>query len=59
MHLCPRIVFLSKKQIFNELLPELMEKLKQLYVLPTLVECHSTTANFDMWMSKLDLIFLH
>jgi len=30
----------------------LMEKTIQTYVLPTLVECHSTTISFDMWMSK-------
>jgi hypothetical protein len=30
-----------------------MEKTKQLYVLPTLVEGHFIIANFDMWMSKV------
>ncbi len=30
-----------------------MEKTKQLYVLPTLVECHSVTTSFDLWMSKV------
>jgi hypothetical protein len=29
-----------------------MEKTKQLYVLPTLIKCHSTTTSFDLWMSK-------
>jgi hypothetical protein len=29
-----------------------MEKTKQLYVLPTLKKCHSTTTSFDLWMSK-------
>jgi hypothetical protein len=49
MHLCPRIVFPSSlKQIFNELLPRLEEKNKQLYVLQTLIECHSITTSFDM-----------
>jgi hypothetical protein len=36
----------------NELLLELMEKTKQLYVLSTLKECHFLTTSFDMWMSK-------
>jgi hypothetical protein len=30
-----------------------MEKIKQLYVLPTIVECHSTTTSFDLWMLKV------
>jgi hypothetical protein len=30
-----------------------MEKTKQLCVLPSLVECHSTTTSFDLWMSKV------
>jgi hypothetical protein len=53
MHLCPKIVFPSIKQFFNELLFGLMEKTKQLYVLLALVECHSVTTSFDLWMSKV------
>jgi len=53
MHLGPRIVFPSNF-FFNELLPKLVEKIKQLYVLATLVECHSTTTSFDLWMSKVE-----
>jgi hypothetical protein len=53
MHLCPRIVFLSRKQFANELFPRLVEKTKQLYVLPTIVECHFATTSFDLWMSKV------
>jgi hypothetical protein len=45
--------------VTNLVLPKLVEKIKQLYILPTLVECHSTTASFDMWCQKLDMIFLH
>jgi hypothetical protein len=52
MYLCPKTVFLSRKQILNELLSKLMKKIKRLYVLPILVECHSIIANFDMWISK-------
>jgi hypothetical protein len=29
-----------------------VEKTEQLYVLPTLIECHSVTSSFDLWMSK-------
>jgi hypothetical protein len=29
-----------------------MEKTKQLYVLPDLVECNSPITSFDLWMSK-------
>jgi len=52
MHLCPRIVFPSRKQNFHTLLLGLVEKTKQLYVLPTLVECHFPITSFDLWMSK-------
>ncbi len=30
-----------------------METNKQLYVLPTLIECHYATISFDLWMSKV------
>jgi hypothetical protein len=53
MHLCHINVFPSKNTISNELLPKLMEKTKQLHVLPTLEECHSTIPRFDLWMSKV------
>jgi len=52
IHLCPRIVFPSRKKNFNELMFGLKEKTKQLYVLLALIECHFTTASLDMWMSK-------
>jgi hypothetical protein len=29
-----------------------VEKTKQLYVLPTLVKCHSATISFVLWMLK-------
>jgi hypothetical protein len=32
--------------------PNLVEKTKQLYILPTLVECSYVIMNFDLWMSK-------
>jgi hypothetical protein len=29
-----------------------VEKTNELYFVPTLVECHSTTTSFDLWMFK-------
>jgi hypothetical protein len=48
MHLCSRIVFPSRKQFSYELLIGLVEKTKQLYVLPALIECQSIIASFDL-----------
>ncbi len=48
-----KIFFSFEKIIFHDLLPRLMEKLRKLYVLPTLTKCHFTTTNFDLWMSKV------
>jgi hypothetical protein len=59
IHLCFRIVFPSRKQIFNELLLGLVEKTRQLYVLLVLVEYHFAIANFDLWMSKVGHDILH
>jgi len=47
-----RTKFPFQKKVFIEILPRLMEKTKQLHVLPTLVECHFAIASFDLWMSK-------
>ncbi len=57
MHLCPQIVFLSIKYFFHELLPRLVEKIKQLYVLLALAKCQYITTSFDLWMSKVGSIF--
>jgi hypothetical protein len=43
---------LFKKQVVKEILLELVEKIKQLYVLPTLANCYYVTLSFDPWMSK-------
>ncbi len=29
-----------------------MEKTKQVYILPKLIDCISSTSSFDLWMSK-------
>ncbi len=47
LHLCP-----SKKQFSREILLELVEKTKQLYVLLALIDCYYVTTSFDLWMSK-------
>jgi hypothetical protein len=57
MHLCLRIFFASKKIISYELLLELVEKTKELYVLLALTLCHFAIASFDMWYQKVDKIF--
>ncbi len=51
LHLCPRVVLLSMKLFAREILLELVEKTKQLYILPTLAYCYFVTS-FDLWMSK-------
>jgi hypothetical protein len=53
MHLCLRII-LSKNQFSYELLFELVEKTKQLYVLTTLTECHFATISFDLCTLKVE-----
>jgi hypothetical protein len=51
IHLCSKVVFLSRKWFSQEVLPDLVEETKQEYVLPKFLKCHSTIANFDTWMS--------
>jgi hypothetical protein len=43
LHLCPKLVFLSKKQFSQKMSLELVVKTKQLYVYQT---------TFDLWKSK-------
>ncbi len=45
-------MFLFKKYFFQKILPNLVEKAKQIYVLPKLIDYISTTTSFDSWMSK-------
>jgi hypothetical protein len=40
-----------QKKNSHEILPKLVEKTKQMYVLPKLVDCIFATS-FDLWMSK-------
>jgi hypothetical protein len=43
--------FTFQKENSHEILPKLVEKTKQVYVLPKLVDCIFATS-FDLWMSK-------
>jgi len=52
LHLSPRIMFPSRKQFFQDILFNLVEKTKQIYVLPKFTNCISTTISFDLWMPK-------
>jgi hypothetical protein len=52
LHLCPRLGFPFKKQFSREISLELVEKTKQLYVLPILAKHNSTITSFDLWLSK-------
>jgi len=45
-------VFLSRKQFIQEILPNFLEKTKQVYVLPKLTNCIFATTTFDLWMLK-------
>jgi hypothetical protein len=52
LHLSPRVVLLSRKQFSKEILPKLMKKIKQLYVIFALANCYYYVTSFDLWMSK-------
>jgi hypothetical protein len=51
LHLCPNVVLLSRKQSSREILPKLVQKTKQLYVLLVLANCYFVTS-FNLWISK-------
>jgi hypothetical protein len=48
---CPQLVFPFQKVFRQEILPDLVEKTKPLYVLLALSDCLSTTTTFDHWIS--------
>jgi len=52
LRFCPKLNFLSKRQFSQEILPKLVEKIIQQYVLPALAHFFSTTISFDLWMFK-------
>jgi hypothetical protein len=41
-----------KRKNSQAILVDLVEKMKQEYVLPTLKQCYFATTSFDLWMSK-------
>jgi hypothetical protein len=52
LHLSPKVVFFFRKQFSQETLPNLVEKTKEVYVLPKLTNCIFAITSFDIWMSK-------
>jgi hypothetical protein len=50
MRLCQRIVFSSKKQFSQKILPNVVEKMKQLYVLPILTKSYFIPTSFGLQM---------
>jgi len=52
LQLCPHVQFPFRKLFSKNILPKLVEKTKEIYVLPLLNDCSCVTANFDLWMSK-------
>jgi hypothetical protein len=52
MHLCPKVVSPLRFFFSQEVLLDLMEKIKQEYVLPKLKHYYSTKTSFYLWMSK-------
>jgi hypothetical protein len=52
LQLCPCVQFPFQKLFSNIILLELVEKIKETYVLPLLNDCNCAIANFDLWMSK-------
>jgi hypothetical protein len=60
LHLFPRVLLYYRKHFFQEILLNLVEKMKQLYILPKLTICISAIARFDLRMSKgaLDIFTL-
>ncbi len=52
MHLCPKVVSWLRKMFSQEVLLDLVENIKQEYVLPKLKHYHSTRTSFYLWMSK-------
>jgi hypothetical protein len=52
LHLCPKLIFLSRRHFPQDILLGLVEKTNQLYIVLALIVSYSTTTNFDLWMSK-------
>jgi hypothetical protein len=48
----PQIVFPNWKQMVQHAIPKLVAKTMENFMMPTLKSCITTTASFDLWMSK-------
>ncbi|KAJ7538060.1 hypothetical protein O6H91_11G033100 [Diphasiastrum complanatum] len=49
---CNRLVFPSRHQLVEEVIPQMVAKTLERYVLPLLASCVTATASFDLWMSR-------
>ncbi len=54
MVLCqnPRIVFPNRKQMVQHVIPKLVAKTMENFMMLTLESCITTIISFDLWMSK-------
>jgi len=52
LQLCPHVQFPFQKLFSNIFLLKLVEKIKEMYVLPLLNDCSCAITSFDLWMSK-------
>jgi hypothetical protein len=59
MHLCRRVVFLSRKTFSQEVLVDLVEKTKEECMLFKLKQCYSTTTSLICECQKVHMMFLH
>jgi hypothetical protein len=50
--LCPWVIFPSRKTFVEEILPNLVKKILNTYVVLALANYLSITCTFDLWMSK-------
>lgn len=52
MRLCLRVMFPSRNSFADVVLPLMVERMMETYVMPGLSTCVSATASFDLWMSE-------
>lgn len=48
---CPRILFPSRLEFLDDVIPKLVSKTLEKYVVPSLAGCTTATVSFDLWMS--------
>jgi hypothetical protein len=59
LHLCSRINFPSKRPFSHDILPSLVEKTKQVYVLLVLAKHYFVIVSFDFGSPKRHMMCLH